>query len=170
MDRLDRTASPAAHIRRLQGLTRLRVREATASLRPRTRSGRMGAGAVVARAIALRRVHVPWEAVVLTAAAEGRFTDRPVADHTLVRDAAKGKFIGRKGTPPLGAAFLLVCAGQSPAPLMIRYSCSDSSAISLSFFFTRTTVILVKPSSKVGGLSFAERRFTTSSPTTRDRF
>jgi len=38
-----------------------------------------------------------------------------------------------------------------------------------SFFFTRTTVILAKPSAKDGGLSLAAMRRITSSGTTRSR-
>src|SRR5258708_23128405 len=45
----------------------------------------------------------------------------------------------------------------------LRYPASES------FFFTRTTVILAKPSSNAGGFSFAAIRRITSSGTTRSR-
>jgi hypothetical protein len=52
-----------------------------------------------------RQALAPWEAAVLALVAVEGSTDRPVADHTVLRDVAKVEFIGRKETPPLGAAF-----------------------------------------------------------------
>ena len=105
MDRLDRTANPAVHTRRLTGPTLPRVHGATASLRPRTHSGRQVVVGVAAPVTAHRQAHAPWAVVVLAVAAVEGSTDRPVADHTVLRDVAKVEFIGRKETPPLGAAF-----------------------------------------------------------------
>lgn len=50
-----------------------------------------------------------------------------------------------------------------------RLETDDYVTASFSFFFTRTTVTLEKPSSNVGGLSFAAIRRMTSSSTFRSR-
>ena len=107
MARPDPTANPAVPTRRLRGLTLPRVHEVTANLPPRIRSGRTLVVVVVvaARAIAHLPVRVPWGAVVLVAAEEDRFTDRRVADHTVLQDDANHGFIVRTKTPPFGAAF-----------------------------------------------------------------
>lgn len=105
MARPDPTANPAVPTRRLRGPTLPRVHEVTANLQPRIHSGRTVVAVVAARAIAHPQVRVPWGAVVLVAAEEDRFTDRRVADHTVLQDDANHGFIVRTKTPPFGAAF-----------------------------------------------------------------
>ena len=108
MARPDPTANPAVPTRRLRGLTLPQVHEVTASLQPRIRSGRTVVVAVVAAcAIAHLQVRVRWGAVVLVVAeAEvDRFTDRRVADHTVLPDDANPDLLSETKTPPFGAAF-----------------------------------------------------------------
>jgi len=85
------------------------VHEVTASLQPRIRSGRtvVVVAVVAARAIAHLQVRVRWGAVVLVVAeAEvDRFTDRRVADHTVLPDDANPDLLSETKTPPFGAAF-----------------------------------------------------------------
>ena len=106
MARPDPTANPAVPTRRLRGLTLPQVHEVTASLQPRIRSGRtvVVVAVVAARAIAHLQVRVRWGAVVLVVAeAEvDRFTDRRVADHTVLPDDANPDLLSETKTPPFG--------------------------------------------------------------------
>ncbi len=96
--------------------------------------------------------------------------------------AGRSSLAARRARTPAPSAWLRTssqppgrrrcCRGVEPHSMDSRRPRSHmgrARPYSASFFFTRTTVILAKPSSKVGGFSLAAMRRMTSSGTTRSR-
>lgn len=87
-----------------------------------------------------------------------RYSKSSVVDVVFGIDAEEAFFTARDFRRPRSTMLPTLCCNHETLP-----------KITYSFFFTRTTVILAKPSLKLGALSLAAMRRMTSSGTTRSR-